>query len=563
MEKILDNYLNNKNIDYAILVNAGWGVGKTYFMKKYKEEYKGEKEIIYLSLYDVDDIVSLEDKLYNQILKNSDSKEISKNLESHVFKKFKVIGAEMLKSQVEKKTGVNFDITYENFKKLHRDTVNLCDYHFIFDDLERSNCNVLKILALASEIIEQGAKIIFVAHEAELLLKLKSNLIDYNRVKEKVIFETLEFRQDSKIVLNNLLPKEKKDFNNIIREIEYSSNLRTTKYFITKAEVCYEEIIKSKLLDDFKRVEVDAILNQFFREFYKKILDLKEPKEKKNKEDSWESIVTAATMENFSCLEKYFNESKLDKFLFIADVKKYLELGDFPLYDENALKEIYNNYYMLSEKKINCLLNLVKKRLGNKEYEVKYFWKIIYSFVKLKYIGFDIDINSVISDIKLKIEDSIETSFSDNIPFYLLGHGEIINGINIKIKLKEIFTDIDRFISESNEKVKVNRWKELDYSEVSVNEWLDTVPNINFDIFDSITPEILVEIYLKSKNDKIEILRNKIECTSSTKADLEKTIELLERTDRENFDLIKKMLWEWVIGDFKRRVSRGCTIKEL
>ena len=34
LENVIDDYINNKQINYAILIKGEWGSGKTFFVKK-------------------------------------------------------------------------------------------------------------------------------------------------------------------------------------------------------------------------------------------------------------------------------------------------------------------------------------------------------------------------------------------------------------------------------------------------------------------------------------------------------------------------------------------------
>lgn len=75
--KIISEYIENKNTDYAIMIDGEWGSGKTHFiLKKLKVELnnvwkKNKKEIkfIYVSTYGVKDTIELDNKIYEEIIK--------------------------------------------------------------------------------------------------------------------------------------------------------------------------------------------------------------------------------------------------------------------------------------------------------------------------------------------------------------------------------------------------------------------------------------------------------------------------------------------------------------
>ena len=72
MNKILkdavDNYINNDNIEYAIMINGLWGSGKTYFFNKYI--LNNYDNMLYISLNGISTVEEINEKLYYEILKN-------------------------------------------------------------------------------------------------------------------------------------------------------------------------------------------------------------------------------------------------------------------------------------------------------------------------------------------------------------------------------------------------------------------------------------------------------------------------------------------------------------
>ena len=59
-EKIIYDYLENKNINYAIMIDGEWGSGKTYFIKnKVVGKYENA---LYISLYGISSVDKLSEK---------------------------------------------------------------------------------------------------------------------------------------------------------------------------------------------------------------------------------------------------------------------------------------------------------------------------------------------------------------------------------------------------------------------------------------------------------------------------------------------------------------------
>lgn len=66
-------YLKKDNVDYAILVNGEWGVGKTYYYETYLKKIIEEegKKSIRVSLYGKDNINSILDDITYSILQET------------------------------------------------------------------------------------------------------------------------------------------------------------------------------------------------------------------------------------------------------------------------------------------------------------------------------------------------------------------------------------------------------------------------------------------------------------------------------------------------------------
>ena len=72
---IIRKYIENKNTDYAILIDGEWGSGKTYFARKIlerklKEIWKDNKleiKFIYVSSYGVKTTKELDNKIDDEI----------------------------------------------------------------------------------------------------------------------------------------------------------------------------------------------------------------------------------------------------------------------------------------------------------------------------------------------------------------------------------------------------------------------------------------------------------------------------------------------------------------
>lgn len=173
--KIISEYIENKNTDYAIMIDGEWGSGKTHFiLKKLKVELnnvwkKNKKEIkfIYVSTYGVKDTIELDNKIYEEIIKEF--------LPEKIKKKYK---------DIENGLGSLYEIIKEFTKwpNISKNSIrslieilqkrNQKNYVLIFDDLERSEMPITELLGYINEFVEhKEMKTVIIANEKEILKK--------------------------------------------------------------------------------------------------------------------------------------------------------------------------------------------------------------------------------------------------------------------------------------------------------------------------------------------------------------------------------------------------------
>ena len=68
LENVIDDYINNKQINYAILIKGEWGSGKTFFVKK--NVIRRYNNALYISLYGISSIDKFSEKIYLEIMKS-------------------------------------------------------------------------------------------------------------------------------------------------------------------------------------------------------------------------------------------------------------------------------------------------------------------------------------------------------------------------------------------------------------------------------------------------------------------------------------------------------------
>ena len=278
-EKILDvlnKYIENPKMQYAILIDGDWGSGKTYFIKT--KFVKNNKNIIYIPLNGIKNREDIDKKIYYKILENNMPEKITKSKGFSALKKTSgaifVISNEIIKNV--------FKIDISGVKNLNASEIislfkNISDYVIVFDDLERCEMPISETLGYINDYVEhKNVKCVIVANEQEINkinydnnyeLKVMSCLndnIDYGEKQGKDIFTKINNEENKKVDI----PKIKNRILNM-----YDGN---KKY----------KAIKEKLIGiTIKYIpDINKVYDQLIVEYKKKNKDLYEfLKENKNK----------------------------------------------------------------------------------------------------------------------------------------------------------------------------------------------------------------------------------------------------------------------------------------
>ncbi len=298
VESILD-YIRSDYTDYAIMINGEWGSGKTYFWnnkirnKIESMQVNGKKlTTIYMSLYGISNLEEISKKIFIETTQLMD-----KNL-----KKFMNSNGQTTIPEYAK-TGLDmanfFGVTQNGDKIDYGNFFSTDDKVLCFDDLERANVDVIDILGYINNFVEHDhIKTIIICNEKELSTKLKSNNIemktfiatylldkeskllttdkpmvekikdtiedvfdkanDYERIKEKLIGETFEYRPEFAYIINGILMRYEK-YPDLIRFLKSNTGLITSTF--EKSGTRNLRILKHALAD-FKKV-FDMVNNSY------------------------------------------------------------------------------------------------------------------------------------------------------------------------------------------------------------------------------------------------------------------------------------------------------------
>lgn len=328
---IIRDYIENKNTDYAIMIDGEWGSGKTYFVRKIlesklKEIWKDKKleiKFIYVSAYGVKTTKELDNKIYEKI--------IVEFLPESLKNKYKDIekGLGSLYAILKELTKIP-DIPQNSIRNLIEilQKRNSQNYILIFDDLERCEMPITELLGYINEFVEhKSMKTIIIANEKEILKKKM-----YSNTELKYI-----------VAENRLLdiPKEEKSFDSLFQNKKENNEKDENKTFsinelnnrvkkVFGEDLLYNQI-KEKLIGItiYYKPNLDNVIEEIIKDYVKNENARKYIEENKTK------IITLMNNKNHINIRTLKIALKiLDKILIVV-----LEM-DLSQYEERIIQNV-------------------------------------------------------------------------------------------------------------------------------------------------------------------------------------------------------------------------------
>lgn len=292
LKNVIEDYIKNDLIDYAIMIKGEWGSGKTFFIKK--NVVKRYNNALYVSLYDVSSIERLSEKIYLEILKskavtNKISKFFRKIYKKKlfkilflipvlVFKLIKIIYLLLIRfvwiftcNIINLKFGFNISsINKKDFYGILKLYKKLNNYILIIDDLERCSLPIEEVLGFINDFVEHNKmKCILIANEDELC-KIQSNNFEL-----KILTATNENIEFPETELTNNFSKnddEKITYDDLKHRINYLYD-ENNRYKIIKEKLIGKEFTFFPNFDEI--YDNLALKYKKYEEFYEILYDTK------------------------------------------------------------------------------------------------------------------------------------------------------------------------------------------------------------------------------------------------------------------------------------------------
>lgn len=230
----LKHYLSIPNPQFAILLSAPWGAGKTRLVKTLFKEQKSEQHL-HISLFGVANRTDIDRAIVRAFYPKSENdlaivaKQIAKVVDGGLFSKLSSI-----------------DLTEFVYSRLPET--------LIFDDIERTQMKIQEVLGAINGFVEhQGKHVIILANEDVFWGE------EGQKEKEKVIGKTLSVVADIASALDNFISDFKDNYNEFLkretgtitdmfRRANYH-NLRSLKQVLWDFSAIYE-ILEAQLIEN-------------------------------------------------------------------------------------------------------------------------------------------------------------------------------------------------------------------------------------------------------------------------------------------------------------------------
>lgn len=229
LNKYIKHYLEKDKTHTAIMLTGEWGSGKTYYVENILTPFLQEtrkSRCVVISLYGLETISDISKSIYMELRMKALEKE------SEVWSAGKLIAKTVVKGAAGI-FGIDVSMSEDELQKLYS-SVDLSGKLLVFEDLERSGIELVKLLGYVNNLVERdGIKVLLVANENEILQKepetfnfnftmLRSEqsensekeekgnhdlegVYKYLKIKEKTISDTIYFESNYCEAIKNII----------------------------------------------------------------------------------------------------------------------------------------------------------------------------------------------------------------------------------------------------------------------------------------------------------------------------------------------------------------------
>ena len=403
------HYLKEDRTKSAIMLTAGWGTGKSYYIQNELIPFLGKEEngsypCIVVSLYGIEDV----DEISKTIYLATKIKALPKKSERMTVGK---IAVKTIAKGITSLAGIDLSMNDKDLRKLYQ-SIDLTGKLIILEDIERSGINIFDVLGYVYNLVEEdGAKVLLVANEDEIF-KYHDSEPDENRttykipdeknavylkVKEKTVSDTILYHGDINSAISSIILSFDNEKLSRFAAEDQVDDIRDMMIWLDNFNLRTFLFACQKISDIYNKL--GAIENEIARTIFFSVLSFS-MRIKSGLFPNWEGTDSISTELGFGKFPLYrfcydyirWQEFDVDKVQEAFDAHKKLRL-----YDEHGestsdedLRIIFY-YYEHSEEEVLTALKKVENRLGDSEdIPIYCYSKLAYCLVACHTIlGFD------------------------------------------------------------------------------------------------------------------------------------------------------------------------------
>ena len=421
--KVMLEYIEEDKYKSAILINGEWGSGKTFFIteklsKVIKNKIKNDGKYIYVSLYGVENVEELSNKLYSEICSETLVKL------SGVEKEKIDAGIKLIPKLLYFTKFIPFIKNYKSIKKIMvpiiKEIAKIKKCVVVFDDIERCKIDIYELFGYINELVEHNeVKIILVANEEKITREENK----YNEIKEKLVGITIVYKPEFNLSYENIIDtylketslkeylKNEKQKTLILKEFyeKEQYNLRTLIYLITMYKKIFSLLEGIEFDKDYVEIHMENILK--YSTYISLELKMKNKLENleftENKEieniyfkDNSQKILYGYRFINDYFQTGYLNEEKTKEIL-LDEMRERKKIDEKVKANEKlSFNKLYGNWWKLEDEEVNDNFRLLKEELKENKYPPILYKNIIIILLQLEIEEF-IDENETLEFIKL------------------------------------------------------------------------------------------------------------------------------------------------------------------
>lgn len=228
-QEAIVQYIKAERHSGALLVTGKWGSGKTYWLKLLRDNYNakiksdsdGTYAFAFVSLFGIDTVESLEEKVKKEIcysFASPKSEDKDKEITSKLFRGFKTLtGLFSENNNAIATIDTALNLNYLDFIDL-APTIREKRIVLVFDDLERADIEIKTLLGVINNYCENvGIRVVIVADEEYIAEKGDESDKGYMEFKEKVISQTIHIELNYKQIIAKMIEEYKSEDSNYQR----------------------------------------------------------------------------------------------------------------------------------------------------------------------------------------------------------------------------------------------------------------------------------------------------------------------------------------------------------